>query len=158
MPTEIKPCPFCGKPAKVFENRAGGIVICCNSLDCEMLSADGESETQHESDDLIAAWNRRASAGLEQQLKDELAANERDRSNLALIVHNLDEEIRGRMWLTEGRGSYEWDDDRYRQEFEWAVEAILAKIEPLRKIVADLKNCPTTQAEVDAARSSGAAQ
>jgi len=70
MPTEIKPCPFCGKPAKVFENRAG---------------------------------------------------------------------------------------DRYRQEFEWAVEAILAKIEPLRKIVADLKNCPTTQAEVDAARSSGAA-
>lgn len=92
--------------------------------------------------------------GLAKLLDDALAANERDRTQLHRVVRAIDDEITGRMWLLEGRGSYEWDDDKYRQEFGWAVKALQAKLEPLRKIASDLANSPTTQAKVDEARAS----
>jgi Lar family restriction alleviation protein len=59
MAIELKPCPFCGKEPKQQENRAGGIVIFCNSLDCELLSVDGEAGSAEETEAVIAAWNRR---------------------------------------------------------------------------------------------------
>ena len=84
-----------------------------------------------------------------------LAANERDRTRLHQVLRGIDEEITGRMWLLDGRGSYEWDDDNYRQEFGWAVKALQDKLEPLRRIASDLKNSPTTQEAVEAARAAG---
>ena len=85
------------------------------------------------------------------------AANELDRRSLFAVVRVIDEEITGRMWLLEGRGSYEWDDDRYRQEFGWAVHALQEKLEPLRKIAGDLTNCPETEKGVDSVRKMEAA-
>jgi hypothetical protein len=84
-------------------------------------------------------------------LQEAEGANERDRTLLHRAVHDIDSEIKGRMWLLDGRGCYEWDDDKYRQEFGWAVNAIEAKLEVLRKISGDLKNCPKSDAEVAAA-------
>ncbi len=80
------------------------------------------------------------------------AANELDRRSLWAVVRAIDEEITGRMWLIEGRGNYEWDDDKYRQEFGWAVHALQEKLEPLRKIAHDLKNCPETEQGVNSVR------
>jgi len=80
------------------------------------------------------------------------AANEMDRRSLWATVRAIDEEITGRMWLLEGRGSYEWDDDKYRQEFGWAVHALQEKLEPLRKIAHDLTNCPENEKGVDSVR------
>jgi hypothetical protein len=54
--------------------------------------------------------------------------------------------------MQEGRGPYEWDDDRYRDEFHRAATDLHAAIEPLRTLARDLTDCPPTQAEVDAAR------
>jgi hypothetical protein len=81
-----------------------------------------------------------------------LAANELDRRNLHGIVSQIEAEITGRMWLIEGRGSYEWDDDKYRQEFGWAVHAIQKKLELLRKITRDLTNSPTKESGVERVR------
>ena len=81
-----------------------------------------------------------------------LFANELDRRNLHSIVSGIEAEITGRMWMIEGRGSYEWNDDKYRQEFGWAVKALQEKLEPLRKIASDLKNSPTKESGVERVR------
>jgi hypothetical protein len=57
-----------------------------------------------------------------------------------------------RFWLTEGRGSYAWDDDRYREEFKDAAVELLAAIDPLRKMAANLTSGLHTTAEVVQAR------
>lgn len=36
----------------------------------------------------------------------------------------LKKEIDARWWLTEGRGDFQYDDDRYRDEFRYALEAM----------------------------------
>lgn len=95
---------------------------------------------------------KRQNSALVQERDNALMANERDRRALWGIVRAIDEEITGRMWIIEGRGPYEWDDDRYRQEFGWAVKAVQAKLEPLKKIAHDLKDSPATEAGVDVVR------
>lgn len=80
------------------------------------------------------------------------AAIEADRTRIIDAVNGLDCALNSRFWLTEGRGSYEWNDDRYREEFGDAARAVLKALEPLRKIGADLTNCPQTTAEVIKAR------
>jgi hypothetical protein len=46
-------------------------------------------------------------------LKD---AIDRDRTGLAAALSRIIKEIRSRSWILEGRGAYEWDDDRYKEE------------------------------------------
>jgi len=48
---------------------------------------------------------------------------DRDRSGLAAALNAIRTEIRQREWLLEGRGPYEWNDDRYRQEAGQAMRA-----------------------------------
>lgn len=57
-----------------------------------------------------------------------------DRTTCAGFVTALDKALDSRFWLTEGRGSYQWDDDRYREEFRDAAVALKAVIEPMRKM------------------------
>jgi hypothetical protein len=40
----------------------------------------------------------------------------RDRTGLASALGKIVDEVKGRGWIADGRGSYEWDDDRYRNE------------------------------------------
>ena len=106
-------------------------------------AADFKSELSIAEEKLAAAEAERDAA---------LAANELDRRNLHGIVSQIESEITGKMWLLEGRGSYEWDDDKYRQEFGWAVHAIQEKLELLRKITRDLTNSPTKESGVERVR------
>lgn len=75
-----------------------------------------------------------------------------DRTAVADAVTAVKKELTSRSWLTQGRGPYEWDDDRYREEFSAAGEAILKALEPLEKIAQDWKQCPQTGKGVAAAR------
>ena len=61
------------------------------------------------------------------------------------------EAIRRREWLRLGRGSYEYDDDRWRSEFSQAIDEVIEAAEPLRKIAADWSDCPTDPKEIAAA-------
>ena len=58
----------------------------------------------------------------------------------------------GRFWLTEGRGSYAWDDDRYREEFREAACEILAALRPMREMAANLSSRLKTTDEIVQAR------
>lgn len=39
-------------------------------------------------------------------------------------LNRILEEIKSRRWICDGRGPYQYDDDRYRQEAGWAFEEI----------------------------------
>lgn len=80
------------------------------------------------------------------------AVIEADRSKMADIVTAVKQALDSRFWLTEGRGSYEWDDDRYRTEFRDAAIALLAALKPLEALAADLTNSPSTSKAVLQAR------
>lgn len=53
---KLKPCPFCGKPAKLF---APNMVICTDTVSCgaEVNSGDSGDMTQEYT---VSAWNTRA--------------------------------------------------------------------------------------------------
>ncbi len=80
------------------------------------------------------------------------SALERDRSFVADTVNAVLSEISGREWMLTGRGPYEWDDDRYRDEFGSALSAIRAPIEKLRAIARDWSNRPTDPVEIQKSR------
>lgn len=77
---------------------------------------------------------------------------EHDRSAVADGVTTLKKVLAQREGLQEGRGPYEWDDERYQSEFVAAYIEIRAALEPLAKMAADWSNCPMTAAEVAKAR------
>lgn len=93
-------------------------------------------------DDVRDLMTRAESA--EQQL-------EFDRTTCHNFVKALDQALDGRFWLTEGRGSYSWDDDRYRAEFHDAAVALRAIIDPMRKMAQNLSSrLRTTEAVLKA--------
>jgi hypothetical protein len=71
-----------------------------------------------------------------EHLRERLAASEaevlrvrelinRDRTGLAEAIDKMVKEARSRLWVVDGRGSYSWDDDRYRREAGLALRAII---------------------------------
>lgn len=50
----------------------------------------------------------------------------RDRTGLAAALVEIQRTAAGYFWVTEGRGPYAWDDNRYREETGHALNAILA--------------------------------
>ncbi len=77
---------------------------------------------------------------------------EADRTTVADCITKANRAIDSRHWLTEGRGSFEWNDDKWHDEFRAAAMEIKSSLEPLAKIAADWTGCPRTSAEVAAAR------
>src|SRR5688572_22618121 len=63
--------------------------------------------------------------GLERENERLLGLLHRDATGLAAGLANVVKECRGSIWIAEGRGSYEWDDDRYRDETRLFVERVL---------------------------------
>uniref|UniRef100_A0A6M3KTE1 Uncharacterized protein n=1 Tax=viral metagenome TaxID=1070528 RepID=A0A6M3KTE1_9ZZZZ len=55
-------------------------------------------------------------------------ALEDDASDLWKVTNAIKKEIESREWIMEGRGSYAWDDDRYRDETRLAFEVVLELI------------------------------
>jgi len=97
-----------------------------------------------EKDRQIAALTAERDA-LSQQL-------ESDRTKVAECMTAALDAIDRRHWLTEGRGSYEWNGDRWHDEFRVAGVEIRKVLEPLAKIAANWAGCPMTGAEVARAR------
>jgi hypothetical protein len=75
-----------------------------------------------------------------------------DRSLVADCLTNAKNAVKSRLWLTEGRGSYEWNDDRWREEFGAAANEFLKAIEPMEKVSRDWTGCPKTGEEIAKAR------
>jgi hypothetical protein len=88
----------------------------------------------------------------ESTLIDFPAILERERTLVAEGVTAIKKAISCREWLTEGRGSYEWNDDRWHGEFAAAISEILEALKPLEKVAADLTNCPQDAEAVRKAR------
>lgn len=78
---------------------------------------------------------------------------DRDRYIVAAVVGSIRKAIAGYQWLLgEGRGSYEWDDDRFRDEFRHAVDAIEEAAKPLAHVGWDKTDCTRIEERVEAAR------
>lgn len=89
----------------------------------------------------------------ERQRAEELSQQlEFDRTAVADAVTKAKKVLVSRYWLTEGRGSYEWDDDKFREEFRQAYAEIRVALEPIAKIAADWSGCPKKADEVARAR------
>ena len=152
-----------GKEARIRENKAENARIHEQMLrqaaeaDKARLSearrlVDGIDEERRGALDLCVERNKEI-ARLSAKLAEARAANERDRTEVCMAVNSLSDAFARRDWLMRGgRGSYEWDDDRFRDEFRDAMAEFEPHIDRLRKIGADRANCPETQAEVRAAR------
>jgi len=70
-----------------------------------------------------------------------LSAIEYDRTKVSEAVTAMKDALHQREWLKEGRGSYEWDDDRWHDEFAAAYDEIFEAMKPLEKIAADWTLC-----------------
>jgi hypothetical protein len=77
---------------------------------------------------------------------------ERDRTAVARGTVAVRNAIKAREWLRLGRGSYEYDDDRWRDEFGAALEEIEEAMEPLRAVAANLNKSPIEANDVADAR------
>ncbi len=67
---------------------------------------------------------------------------EGERSLVEKAVRACKEAIGRRIWLMESRGSYEWDDDRFRSEFAQALNEAKDPLDKLSKVAYDRSNCP----------------
>lgn len=77
---------------------------------------------------------------------------EYDRSEVAGGIAAVENAIKGREWLREGRGCYEYDDDRWKDEFGGALDEIREALQPLRRIAKDWSDCPTEPDDIKQAR------
>lgn len=79
-------------------------------------------------------------------------ALERDRSKVIEACNAFNDAYKRRSWLLESRGPYEWDDDRYRDEFNQAYDELSKPIAVLTAIGKDWSNCPTDHEQIMRAR------
>src|SRR5208283_3395701 len=86
------------------------------------------------------------------QASEPQLALEHDRAKVAECVTRIKKELHSYDWLITSRGSYEWDDDKWHEEFKRASEAIWEAIEPMVNIAADWTHCPKDQATIEQAR------
>lgn len=77
---------------------------------------------------------------------------DRDRYIVAIALGGIRKALDRHRWLLDGRGPYEWDDDRYRDEFTDWVEAVEQSVGILAKLAWDKDDCTTDTAKVQAAR------
>jgi hypothetical protein len=110
--------------------------------------------TRHDDDDVvITEYIKRTKAEIETLRKERDKAQterdrlrgviERDRTKAAEIIANARAAVAKRSWLSEGRGSYSYDDETYQKEFGAAISELLSALEPLGVLAADWSDCPT---------------
>ena len=108
---------------------------------------------------VIWVWNRYASGepfpAVEAseaevgRLRDKL---ESDRAIVCDGLHEIGDAIKSVEWLRLGRGSYEWDDDRWKDEFGTAIDAIFVSLDPLRRVAGDWTDCSRDPRDIKRAR------
>lgn len=103
----------------------------------------------------LRCWidNLRAELAASQEREKALGEQlEHDRTLVADCITKANRAIDSRHWLTEGRGPYEWNDDRWHEEFYAAAKEIKAALEPMAKVAADWSSCPRSSTEIAQAR------
>jgi hypothetical protein len=146
-------CPKCGSDDfNLGVNIHGEIFIVCLADDCD----SGTYKPKQIAD--LAQFFTSIPAAQNDQLKAAQFALERDRTKVAECITAVRKELQGYDWLIEGRGCYEWSDDRWHDEFRKSSAAIYKAIEPMVKIAADWTNCPMNEQDVKAARAAIPAQ
>lgn len=116
-------------------------------------TVDAEFSDDLESALLVAGFSKPGPGLMEAHTKNTAAILERERSAMADGVTAVKKAIRGREWLRLGRGSYEYDDDRWKDEFGAVLDGIMQALRPLEVIAGDLSGCRNmTAEEVAAAR------
>ena len=86
---------------------------------------------------LALARGRDDAAGEIARLKDLL---HRDKTGLALGLNKIQRIAKGFDWICEGRGPYEYDDERYRMEVAILITQVLAVAEEHLRASGDLAN------------------
>lgn len=154
----LRECPFCGGRAICASNleayQAGAAFDLLHWIFCVECRAQTVrfKDAQHAS----AAWNTRSTPrAMEGDAEVTRLRNilERDRSTVADGVNALKKAMASYDWLRgPGRGSYAFDDERYQKEFGDALDLIRAAIDPLLRVAGDWTDCPTSPADIAAAR------
>lgn len=67
---------------------------------------------------------------------------ERDRTLVGMVATSARRVLGSYRWVAEGRGPYEWDDDRYRAEFGHCVRQVTAEWDKLGHLIGDWSDCP----------------
>jgi hypothetical protein len=150
-------CPICGssEPHNHQELEQKGYVVALNISN--ELNRRGEMSL-HELAKLcgfhLAEYERGAALSCKPASEAHPAqmALEHDRTKVAECITAVKKALGNYDWLITSRGSYEWNDDRWHEEFKRASENIREAIEPMVRIAADWTHCPKTQAEIEKAR------
>ena len=80
------------------------------------------------------------------------AVIERDRSQAAEYSRRIRRALTDHEWLRLGRGSYEYDDDRWKDEFAEVFDKVTGVLDDMWSLTGDRTDCPETTEEVIAAR------
>src|SRR3546814_14193964 len=84
-----------------------------------------------------------------------LYRSDRDRYLVSAGIVEITNSIRGRRWICEGRGPYEWDDEEYQLEFGAALDEIETVLNILGIVSFDKTDCTREESRVVAARAAG---
>lgn len=165
--SEIKPCPFCEAVPKQNEFDSFTWIEC----ECGAVGPNDEIVIYAE---IVEGWNTRpiedALTASLNRASDACASVQRERDDLRekhdhlehiidrdryIVAHGLQaikKVLSGYDWLSEGRGSYEFDDERYQKEFGDALDAIRGSLKTLECLAFDKAHCTTDPNKVHAAR------
>ena len=81
------------------------------------------------------------------------AVIEHDRSKVVDVLAEANAVLKNYGWLADGRGSYAFDDDRWKDEFKVCMDSLAKVLDPMRGIASDLSDSPIKWADIVAARS-----
>lgn len=100
-------------PALLASARRLGKVT--QALNVSLAATEMAEHANDACEEQLTAANARVVA-LTHRTEELTDALHRDQTGLAAALGRVVESVKGRMWVTEGRGAYEWDDDRYKEE------------------------------------------
>lgn len=100
-----------------------------------------------EAADALSALREKLAAA-EGERDEARQALEHDRAKVITACNQFNDAFARRSWLLDSRGPYEWDDDRYRDEFRGAYDELAAPMVTLTAIGKDWANCPTNHDEI----------
>jgi len=126
-------CDKC-EPAGLTSEEREAIQAAIDYYSPDPADGDGKDPAQILRDEVRRCWrllSTRESRGTEGLAKLR-AALEADAADLWKVTNAIKDAIQARRWVTDTRGSYAWDDQRYMDETRLAFEEVLAIIDTVQ--------------------------